>query len=191
LGAEDGSKQDRLCQGQWSFLNDSIDADCGEGQSIRSSFYFQFTNGSRVLVTAVRQFWDSGGMTQAGWGWWGLILSRRMILAFPSLPSGHLTNKLSPSARAGIPTFLLRPENFSFRFNGGSYTAVYSVPSRIRETSRHESGKSLREISAFTTNNAGNVDTVLNRRIDTEEYCAGKVRRSFGRAFNTRAFNVI
>src|SRR5580765_4927286 len=114
-----------------------------------------------------------------------------MILAFASLPPGHLTNKASPSTRAGMPTCLLRAENFSSRFKGGSYTAVYSVPSSIRETSRITgAGGSLREI-ALPTNNASNVYTVVNERIDIEEYRAGKVLRNFGRAFNFPASDVI
>jgi hypothetical protein len=47
----------------------------------------------------------------------------------------------------------------------------------------HWRRRSLRGI-ALPTNNASNVYTVVNGRIDIEEYCACKVLRNFGRAFN-------
>jgi hypothetical protein len=90
-----------------------------------------------------------------------------------------------------MPTLLLRPENVSSRFKGGSYTAVYSVPIEYqRNLADHWGRRSLREI-ALPTNNAGNVYTVVNGRIDIEEYRADKVLRNFGRAFNFPASDVI
>jgi hypothetical protein len=75
----------------------------------------------------------------------------------------------------GIDVFT--PNNPSFRF------FTVSLPD-------HWGRSSVRGI-AFRTNNASNVDTVLNGRIHLEEYRARKVLRNFGRAFNSRAFDVI
>ena len=54
----------------------------------------------------------------------------------------------------------------------------------------HWGRRRLREI-VLPTNNASNVYTVVNGRIDIEEYRAGKVLRNFGRAFNFSASDVI
>lgn len=50
---------------------------------------------------------------------------------------------------------------------------------------------SLKEIAALATNNTSNVNTVLNGRIDIEQYRASKVFRNFGRALNCRAFDLV
>lgn len=124
-------------------------------------------------------------MVYAGWGRLGLTFSCRMILAFTSFPSGHLTNKSLPSTRAGIPTFLPRPEIFSSRFKGGSYTAVYSVPSSIRETSRITGGGGVWGLKLpLPANNANNVYIVGKGRINIEEYRASRVFGDLANAFN-------
>jgi len=58
-------------------------------------------------------------------------------------------------------------------------TQRYRACHRVLEKPPYHWGRrSLREIAALSTNNAGNVDTVVNRRINIEEYRAGKVLKN-------------